>query len=258
MKDGEGPIAPWTRGDRRATGRIADAMFVVLHRGPLPDAPLSLRTDGAPSAEAVGVVDVSELDDQAWLGGWRTGAIGRLAEAALPAPTLAALARADRCHLVRATVADPADHVHLQAAWAITRWLARRGADAVLDVFALRWHTAAELVAHDVRAPLNLDREVTIVVERDAAAGPAGRQRVVHTRGLRKVGRPDVVALCEPTDDTDDAAAAVRALAARLVDGWLPQGDDHGDLVPAPPPLADALGLQNDAVLLPRSQPGSN
>jgi hypothetical protein len=245
-----GPIPPWTRPDTRATGRIADAMFVVLHRGPLADAPLSLRTDGAPSAEAVGVVDVSEITERAWLDGWRAGAIGRLAEGVV-AP--AALADADRCHLVRATVADPTDHVHVQAAWAIARWLARRGAIAVLDVFALRWHAADAVRAHDVAAPLDPEREVTIVAE-DAAAAP-GRPRVVHTRGLRKVGRPDVVALRDAEDAVDDVVAAVRAVAARLIDGWLPRDGDHAGLMPAPPPLADALGLQNDALLLPVATP---
>lgn len=251
-------IAPWTRSDTRATGRIGDAMFIALHRGALPDLPLSLRGHGAPSAAAVQVAEVQEITDGAWLDGWRRGALRRLAEADLDAATVAAIDAADRCHLVRATVADPADHLHLQGAWALARWLAARGAMAVLDVFALRWHAAAALAAHDVTAPLDVTREVTIVAE--AAAAPGAPHRVVHSRGLRKVARPDVVTLLDASAgpaEIDVATAALAALASRLVDGWLPTPDDELEVAArratfaaAPTPLVDALGLQNDALLV--------
>ena len=235
-------IAPWTRSDTRATGRIGDAMFIALHRGALPDLPLSLRGHGAPSAAAVQVAEVQEITDGAWL----------------DAATVGAIDAADRCHLVRATVADPADHLHLQGAWALARWLAARGAMAVLDVFALRWHAAAALAAHDVTAPLDVTREVTIVAE--AAAAPGAPHRVVHSRGLRKVARPDVVTLLDASAgpaEIDVATAALAALASRLVDGWLPTPDDELEVAArratfaaAPTPLVDALGLQNDALLV--------
>ena len=171
---------------------------------------------------------------------------------------LAALRGADRGHLVRATVADPADHVHLQAAWAAVRWLVRRGAACALDGFALRWHGAAALAAHDVAAPLDLAREVTVVVE--AAPRPGAPARVVHTRGLRKVARPDVIELLADDGEPDAAVARVRAVAARLVDGWLPAPDDAAaEVAPAPAALTEALGLNNDALLLlPPAAPDAN
>ena len=256
-------LAPWLRTDTRATGRIGDAMFIAFHRGPLPAQPLSLGTHGAPTAAAVQVADVQEITDGAWLDGWRRGALRRLAEADLDAATVGAIDAADRCHLVRATVADPADHLHLQGAWALARWLVARGAVAVLDVFALRWHPAAALAAHDVAAPLDVRREVTIVAETTAAAGAP--YRVVHSRGLRKVARPDVVTLLDGgagAAEVDVATAALGELATRLVDGWLPAADDELEVAarratfaPAPTPLVEALGLQNDALLVVLAPP---
>ncbi|MEZ4365825.1 MAG: hypothetical protein R2939_06005 [Kofleriaceae bacterium] len=254
-------IAPWTRADGRATGRIADAVLIGFHRGALADdVVLEARRFGAPTPAALTVLELQAITDRGWLDGWRRGAVRALAEDELGG-ALADLDAADGCHLVRARVADPADHVHLQAAWAAARWLVARGTCAVLDASALRWHPAAAVRAWPADASFELAREVTVVAE--SARAPGLRERVVHTRGLGKVARPDVVTLVAEAE-VELAVAAVRQVAARLADGWMPSADDarvelaaHAwsavDLTDGgAPALASALSLGNDCVLLAR------
>jgi hypothetical protein len=253
------PPEPWHRGDRRATGRLADVALVVFHAGPLADGvPMSLARFGGPSNEAVQRIDVTSIQDPAWLGGWRAGGMRAVAESTLTPAEMAALDAADRCHFVRATIADPADLTYLQASWAVARWLSARGATLVLDAFAIRFHPAERLLAEDVRAPLSVEREVAIVHEAEPELGKLGH--VVHTRGLGKLARPDLVALVEPKA-VKPTVALLRALAARLADGYMPTPGERPAL-PAelgvaptlhpmtPGGLAESLHLNNDAWLV--------
>ncbi|MCK6550778.1 hypothetical protein L6R52_33380 [Myxococcota bacterium] len=252
-------ITPWARADRRATGRIADVVFVVFHEGPLADGiAMSASTFGAPSPEAVGRCDVTKIEDPSWLSGWRSGGIRNVAETQLGAD-LATLDRADRCHLVRATIADPPDLTYLQAAWAIARWLVARGATIVLDAYSITFHTAAKVKAQDPAGPFELARDVAIISEHEPSASRLGH--VVHTRGLGKLARPDLIALVDPSR-ADEAADVLRALAGALADGFMPR--HAGERAPAgvavPPQvslhplpegsLADSLHLNNDAWLV--------
>lgn len=253
--EGPRPIAPWTRADTRPTGRLADVALVVFHQGPLAAAePLSLAQYGAPSRAAVDRVDVTAIQDPSWLSGWRAGGIRNVAVDAL-GPALATLDAADQCHFVRAQILDPFDLTHLQAAWAIARWLVGRGATVVLDAFALRFHTAAAVQAQDVAAPFDLEREVTVVFEKEPLAAQLGH--VVHTRGLGKLARPDLVALVDPARAAA-TADVLRAIARQLADGFMPVPGGRAPrveaahaLIPLPPgSLADQLHLNNDGWLV--------
>ncbi len=248
-------IPPWKRSDTRATGRLADVALVVFHRGPLADGvPMSAQRFGAPSPEAVGRVDVQHVTDPGWLSGWRSGGIRTVASEALGAD-LATLDAADQCHFLRATVADPMDLTHLQAAWALVRWLVARGASVVLDAYAIRFHRAAALAAEDPAAPFALEREVTVVFETEPAAAQLGH--VVHTRGMGKLARPDLIALVDPAR-AKATAAVVSALARSMADGFMPTPGQRlaaenvpVTLEPLPPgSLADQLHLNNDAWLV--------
>jgi hypothetical protein len=247
--------SPWLRADRRATGRLADAMLIAFHRGALrDDVPLDLARFGAPSADAVKVLDIQEHTDAGWIGGWRQGGMRAVAEGQL-GDALAGLDQADRCHAVRAMVADPADLTYLQAAWAVARWLVARGAEVVLDVFPLRYLPAAAIAAQDPAAPFDVEREVAVICQADPNERLTGQ--LVHTRGLGKLGRPDLVAITEPAR-LRELAEVLGALAARMADGYLPEDGETVEvagtrvlLVPAPRgSIAEALHLNNDAFLV--------
>jgi hypothetical protein len=138
----------------------------------------------------------------------------------------------------------------------MARWLVARGAAVVLDVFPIRYWTAAAIAAQDPTAPFDPEREVAILCEVEPAAASA-TGHVVHTRGLGKLARPDLVAITEPAR-IREAADVIAELVARLADGYMPTDGEVVELearrallVPAPRgSIAEALHLNNDAWLV--------
>ena len=234
--------ARWTF-DTTAAPRAAQVMLLVFGEG----------ARAAPEVPGVAVRPLPRAADPAWFDAWRAGSIRAVAEADLRGD-LAALDRADHVHVVIAEPAAATDLAHLQGAWAAARALLETGASAALDVHALAWRTAA--TAPDPTAPLDLDRELRLVFE--GAGGRADGAYPLHTRGLRKFGAPDLVALCSPGDAelVGDMARQLAHAMARGLDlarprhalalgdttTWYAVDDVRG--------LAGLLGLQNEARVL--------
>lgn len=99
-------------------------------------------------------------------------------------------ARASHCCNVTIKRADPPDLGHLQAGWAAARWLVRAGAFAVFDDAAKLWHLAEEILGWPTPLTLSMERETRLTYETDSAPG---RGHMLHTRGMQKFGRPDLV-----------------------------------------------------------------
>jgi len=249
----------WTRAHTGATGRVADAVLIAFHTGALrADVPLSAAQLGLPGGAAASLLDVREHSGAAaltWLDGFRRGALRTIAVQDLGGD-LALLDGADGCVTVRATVADPFDLGYLQAAWAVARWLCARGASIVLDARAMKFRRAATVAELPPDAPFDVRREVTVIIETTPVPGLGGH--VVHTRGLAKLARPDLVSVVAAAD-TAQAAEALWRLAARLADGYMPAAGDVVEadspvpllLTPAPPgSFAEALNLDNQAFLV--------
>lgn len=161
------------------------------------------------------------------------------------------------------SVVSPGDFGYLQAAWAIARWFVERGATVVLDPHAGKFLGAEQVRAVSPDARFDVQRELLVVIETDART--PGGDHVLHTRGMRKLGRPDLVAFIGP-DDVRAAAEVVRQLSSAIGDGPLPVGPRHGVdvtdrvtlyLVPDSVGMAETLGLNNDALLLVDEQGGS-
>jgi hypothetical protein len=89
-----------------------------------------------------------------------------------------------------------------------------RGASIVLDVHAHRFVRGDALPAAD--APFDPDREVRLVFETDSAR--TERAHALHTRGLRKFGAPELVALCGQ-DDAPLVSSVVSQVAAAVAGG---------------------------------------
>lgn len=162
-------------------------MLVAFARGPLADAPdvaapCTLRT-------------IERRASPAWFDAWRQGSLRAIAAQDLGAQ-LAELDAADHAHVIACAPTAPTDLGYLQAAWAVARALADRGASVVLDAHAMRYLPATALPAAD--APLDVTREIRVVYETDAAR--AANAHALHTRGLRKFGAPDLIALCGDAD----------------------------------------------------------
>ena len=166
--------------------RQAQVVIAVFGRGPLGE--------GEPLDARVGRT-ITRAADPRWFDQWRTGSLRAIAEADLGA-RLAALDEADHVHLIAIEVAAPRDLGYLQEAWAIARRLVARGAAVLLDVQAMRYLEGRALPPAD--APLDVAREVRRVFE--ASSQRPDQAHALHTRGMRKFGAPDSIALCSEPD----------------------------------------------------------
>ncbi len=169
-----------------------------------------------PASAPVDALDVrvhSYAENPEWIDGWRTGPLRNLAARELPDP--AALDAATFCYTIQVSVTDPADLTHLQLAWAVAAAVCRAGAIAVLDAFAHDWSPASVVAGLDPHRPFTVIREVSVVAEAEVAAGFG---HPVHTRGMTKFGRPDLITGI-PGERIGEAATVLNQLAAMLADG---------------------------------------
>lgn len=162
------------------------------------DVELSLSRFGAPSAQSIetcSVRTIARTADPAWFDAWRQGSLRSIAEKDLGGE-LATLDAADHVHVIACDPGPVADLTYLQAAWALARYLVARGAAIVLDAHAMSYKTAAQL--QPAGEPLDIRHEVNVIYETESTR--PDRAHALHTRGLRKFGAPDLVALCTDAD----------------------------------------------------------
>lgn len=256
------PLLPWTFATPPATSRRASVMLVVFSTGPLlPEEamPFSQAAFGIPAAsaslcEAFDMQTVERARDPRWFDGFRSGSLRGIAERDLGGATLHTLDAADHAHVVRAEIEAPSDLGYLQVAWAYARYLVARGGRCVLDMMAIRWIAGDALPPPE--AKLDVGREVQIIYETDSTR--PDHAHALHTRGMRKFGVPDLVALCADAD-ADLVSQVIAQLAGAIARGaeietprhavevaggtiWYLVDDEHG--------LAGLLNLNNEARIL--------
>lgn len=232
--------APWAWAVDPPPSRAPQVVLIAFARTPLEPA----------AAAGLEVRAIERARDPAWFDGWRAGFLRQIAERDLGVD-LAALDAADHLALITAAPAAPPDLGYLQAAWSAARAAVAGGATVVLDVHRHTYHRGADLPAADL--PLDVAREVRVVFETTADT-VADRAHALHTRGLKKFGASDLVALC----GTDDVALVGRAIT-QLAD-LLARGADTRRLVMSPTStwhlvadrdgLAALLELGNTALIL--------
>ncbi len=249
------PIAPWARPRWVEGGAPAEVVLLCFSPAPLrDDVPMSALRFGLPgqaAMEGLEVVDLPRSADPAWFDAFRGGALRNVATSQLQ--SLAALDAAERLHVVKVVKADPKDLTHLQAAWAVAKWLVARGASVVLDTTAQRFWDGADVASWEPNRPFALSIDVNVIVE----AEPDAPVATVHTRGLGKFGRPELIVFGVPSARWDAVAGLVRSLALESAAGVRFK---DGDLVPIehglarfrayrPVPGAD-LHLNNDGLVV--------
>ena len=210
-------ISLWQRSQFQPGGGPNTFQLFCFSAGPLRgDVPMSAARFGLPSPEVMREVEVRELRrdlDPAWFDGFRSGSLRAVATQALGAD-LTALDAATQLTAVLIARPDAADLSHLQAGWAVTKWLVERGVSVVLDAQTNRFWKAADVADWPANRPFTLSTDVNIVVE----AEPTSPSATIHTRGLQKFGRHDLVVWNVPGADWDAVAGLLRALAAQLAD----------------------------------------
>ena len=243
---------------------VAEIVLVCFSRGRLrDDVPLRVDLCGLPSRESFALADIRthpRAENPEWFDNWRSGAAGIVAKDHLGA-RIADLEAADTCCSISVSLTPGADFGYLQAAWAIARHVVERGATVILDAHAARFLEGSKIRA--VPDAFDVQRELLTVIESDSRT--PGGDHIMHTRGMRKLGRPDVGALVGP-EDVRVAASIIRQITNAIGNGPLPMKPRHGVdvsenvtlyLVPDPGQLAEDVGLNNDAILLVDENGGS-
>ncbi|MEV4280656.1 hypothetical protein [Actinoplanes xinjiangensis] len=207
-------VEPWQRPAHHPSGREAAVLLVVFAADEVLTG-LDL-TGVVPATAPVDALDVRlhrHAENPEWVDGFRSGPLRSLAERELG--DLRLLDEATCCYSIQVRVPDPADLAHLQLAWAVAAAASRAGATAVLDVFAHDWSPAASIAALDPHRPFTVLREISVVAESEESPGFG---HAVHTRGMVKFGRPDLV-MGVPGDRIGEAAEILNQLARMLADG---------------------------------------
>jgi hypothetical protein len=249
-------MADWTFATPPATPRSPEVVLVAFTQGPLQgSAELSAGRLGAPKAalEACELRTIERRIDPRWFDAWRSGSLRTIATTDLGAD-LAELDAADHAHVIVTAPAAPTDLTYLQGAWALARYTIDRGAAIVLDAHAMTYMPARSVQPAD--EPLDIKREVRVVYETSSTRGDGAH--ALHTRGMRKFGAPDLIALCSDTDarfighaitELSESVArgtdlALPRHAVRVAPGvtWMAVEDEHG--------VADILQLNNTARVL--------
>ena len=233
----------------------APSVFHLFCFGPAAlrdDVPMSAARFGLPSADAVKLTQVELLPraaDPAWFDAFRAGALRSIAKAALG--DLSHLDAAQSVTVILTQRPDAADLEHVQATWALAQWTVARGATVLLDAQANRYWSAAEVASWAPDRPFALSSEVNVIVEGEEGGAIA---TAVHTRGLQKFGRPDLVVRDVPAARWDAVAAVVRGFALQLVHGArINPGDTRpveGGVAKFGKYVGDPLHLNNDALVI--------
>jgi hypothetical protein len=249
-------MADWTFATPPATERSPEVVLVAFAQGPLQgDAAISADKLGAPKAalEACTLRTVERRMDPRWFDAWRSGSLRNIAETDLGAD-LAVLDAADHAHVFVTAPVAPTDLTYLQAAWALARYAIDRGAALVLDAHAMTYMPARSV--QPAGDALDIKREVRVVYETSSTRDDGAH--ALHTRGMRKFGAPDLIALCTDSDarfvghamsELADSVArgtelALPRHAIRVAPGvtWMAVEDEHR--------VADILQLNNTARVL--------
>lgn len=249
-------IAPWTFA-RTPAPRDPEVVLFAFGTGPLRgDVEMSLARFGAPSREALDACSVQTIPrahDPRWFDGFRSGSLANIANQDLGGDT-SVLAAADHVHVIASRPRGAEDLAYLQAAWALARYAIAQGATVVLDAMAMAFTRAADV--QPAGEPLDVRREVRVIFETSSTREDLAH--ALHTRGLRKFGAPDLVALCTNAD-VPLVAQAIEELAEQVARGadlatpvhaleiapgvrWLVVEDEHR--------LAELLQLNNTARVL--------
>ena len=248
-------IPSWPRAAFQPGGAPNAFQLFCFSTGPLKaDVSMSAGRFGLPSPEAMQQVEVRELTremDSAWFDGFRSGSLRAIATQALG--DVSALDSATQLTAVLISRPDAADLSHLQAGWAVAQWLVARGVSVILDAQTNRFWKGAEVADWPATRPFALSSDVNIVVE----AEPTSPTATIHTRGMQKFGRPDLVVREVPGEQWDAVAGLVRALAGQLANGVVLRAGDRVNidgksltLSSLKPTVETDLHLNNDAFLI--------
>ncbi len=209
-------VAAWPRPYFKASEQQTKIFFVCFGKAPLAELELDRVRFGLPSAELLKKVEVGEhrrAAERAWFEGWWSAAFGAIAERDLE-QDLSLLTTSDVCYTLGLEVTDQGDFAPLQTVWGLSRWLCARGASVVLDVHAFRFRSRAD-VDELTFAESDVQRDVKLVLETEPTRDGL---HLLHTRGLCKFARPELLCFIRP-DDAGAIGRIMNQLARTMMEG---------------------------------------
>jgi hypothetical protein len=212
-------VPAWPRPYFHATEQQTKIFFVCFAKAPLTELPLSRARYGLPESEALNQIEVREhqrASSKAWFEGWWNGSFAAVAQRDL-GEDLALLTTSDTCFTLGLELADQSDLSPQQSVWALARWFCERGAHVVLDVHAFHFRTRQEVERLDF-AGSDVLRDIKLVLESEPTRDGL---HLIHTRGLCKFARPELLCFVRP-DDAALVGQAMNQLARSLMDGKRP------------------------------------
>ena len=191
------------------------ALVVYEVHGAFPPTPPAASVSAyklEPSAQAA--VEIAQIDRD--LAARRSGVAWQWFAGDHPA-LAARVAQAPQAMIIRAELDAPGDQAYLRHAIGLAQLLLDHGGLAVHDVQTLRWYTPDEWRDEVFADPARPHAHVVVLTT--PVIDDAGGSRVwIHTRGLRKLGRPDL-SVRGPAARRDDAIALVQAEIRSPTDG---------------------------------------
>jgi hypothetical protein len=221
---------PWIRPHRQPGGGDA-FLFYVVH-GDLPQklevSGAKYRCAGLPAG--VEFLRYGRTGPSEVVGSFRQGFLWDQLQAENPA-LAASVAAAPECAVVRGTVADPADLGYFRDVIGLLTCLVDQGGVSVFDPQMFRWwepeRWRTEVFEPDAPAPA---RHVTILGSEEA-----GGTEWLHTRGLRKFGRPDLSIHGVPEEHHSSCLELLnRFIHLQALGGVIPEGQEVR-VAPLPP-----------------------
>jgi hypothetical protein len=213
-------VPVWPRPHFVVGGGAADVTLFVFSQVGVNGTTLSLKTraHGVPEGglpDGVDVQTVARADAPEWVDGFFAPALMALAERDLGWPGRPPV-EPTAVHVVKVTSEDPSELRHIQGAWALARAFLDTGGFALLDAHAQAWLSPGQLRDRPVDVPMRMADEVSIVFETEPSHGFG---HLMHTRGMLKFGRPDLVVVGIPPKHGVRIADIVNQLAERLALG---------------------------------------
>ncbi len=224
-------VPVWPRPHWSEGGGVADVTLFVFSQVGVDGTtlPLKTRAHGVPQGglpDDVEVQTVARADAPEWVDGFFSPALMALAERDLGwdgRPPVEPTA----VHLVKVTAENPSDLGYLQGAWALARAFVDTGGFALLDAHAHAWLSPQMLAERATDGPFRMQDEVSIVFETEPSHEFG---HLLHTRGLIKFGRPDLIVVSVPPRHGVAIADIVNQLAERLALGEVLDVGDTVDL----------------------------
>jgi len=210
----------WPRPHFRPSGLRMKQSFICF--APSGGSELKFSSSEMPRGHLASLVDLRvhhRAEAREWFEGWWKGVFGVHAKRDLD-EDYDQLVASEVCYRVTLELDDQPDLVSLQTSWAIVRALCRLGATIVLDVPALMFRPAAEILGWSCQE-FDIVREVQLVFETEGDAAHEGRH-LLHSRGMVKFARPDLVAWIRP-EDNPLMGGTTNAFARILAEGGLPK-----------------------------------